>query len=502
MTKAFVNDSPKRDYRPRRDWALAACLVLCFQFVVAAPAVAEDDIVLKVGETRLMTVKPVSRVAVGHAGVVDVKVVTPNELLLVGKGEGKTAILLWPHDGPPTERSVRVSKADPALTTADLATMIRDEGISVRVAGGYLVLEGEAKKPATYQRLAKIEAAFGGQILDLVGPASALVAEAGEGLQLDSEPASNSDLQTRFDPKEAQAFLDRAVGPGLWTEVRRERLVVGGEVKDEEQVARVRDIAGLFDDRALILVSTAKPQTRQISVKARVVEIQRSAMRELGVEWPAEVRFGRTARPVFGQSESSPEDVTARLRAFEQAGKARMLAEPNLVVVAGSEGSFVVGGQVPIPVQQESGTTVEWKEYGVRLRVVPNVEEGDLIRLAIRPEVSTLDWVNGTRVDGAVLPALRVRTTETVVVHKNGGTVVVAGLLHSLEGDNTSQTPWLAQLPLIGRLFRMPRTSSEDTELAVFVSTSLVGTDGVGAMTSAEPSPIGATSVVNRRIPQ
>lgn len=463
-----------RDGRGYCRWNRTAALLLALLSLATAVLLggavsADEELGLKVGETRLLSVRPVNRVAVGHAGIVDVKVVSPTELLVVAKSEGRTVIVLWPAEGQPVERPVRVIRADPSLTVQDLAAMIDDAGVGVKLSGGYLVLEGEPIEKSTYVRLAKINSAFAGQILNLVTP--------------DAPPPSAPPMETQrfevaapIDPdlSEVKEVLERLVGPGLSAENRQGRLLVTGQVDDEAQLATASEVAHLFDPEALVLIHIRTASARQVTVKARIVEIQRAALRELGVEWPREVHLGNPTRPAFGQAQDASFDtVIAKLHIYEQSGKARMLAEPNLIVASGSQGQFLAGGQVPIPVRQESGVTIEWKEYGVKLQVQPVIEEEGLIRLTVRPEVSTLDWANAARVDGSTLPALRTRSAETSVVQRNGGTLVVAGLIQSEEGEHGSQVPWLAQLPLLGRFFRAPRTSSEETELAIFVSAAV-----------------------------
>jgi pilus assembly protein CpaC len=163
------------------------------------------------------------------------------------------------------------------------------------------------------------------------------------------------------------------------------------------------------------------------------------------------------------------------IRALRSRGLFQSLAEPNLIAYNGQEASFLAGGEIPIPVVQ--GTTnavsVEYKEYGVRLHFRPTVA-GDMIRLHVRPEVSTLDFSNGILLSGFRIPALSTRRAETDVELRDGQSFAVAGLLNNLSQDDVNSVPGLSRLPIIGRLFRSRAERAEQTELLVLITPQLV----------------------------
>ena len=131
------------------------------------------------------------------------------------------------------------------------------------------------------------------------------------------------------------------------------------------------------------------------------------------------------------------EGVGGVLRALQQKGAFQSLAEPNLIAYNDQEASFLAGGEFPVPIVQGAGNastvTVQFKEFGIRLNFTPTIA-GDVIRLKVRPEVSTLDFNNGVTLSGFRIPALTTRRAETDVELRDGQSFAIAGLL-----DNTTQ---------------------------------------------------------------
>ncbi len=163
------------------------------------------------------------------------------------------------------------------------------------------------------------------------------------------------------------------------------------------------------------------------------------------------------------------------MRALEQKGGFQSLAEPNLIAYNGQEASFLAGGEFPVPiVQGATGTvTVQFKEFGIRLNFRPTIA-GDVIRLKVRPEVSTLDFANGITLEGFRIPALTTRRAETDVELRDGQSFAIAGLLDNLRQNDHAAIPILSKLPIIGSLFKSKAERAEETELMVLITPRLV----------------------------
>jgi pilus assembly protein CpaC len=167
--------------------------------------------------------------------------------------------------------------------------------------------------------------------------------------------------------------------------------------------------------------------------------------------------------------------VGAVVKALQQKGFFQSLAEPNLIAYNGEEASFLAGGEIPVPVVQGlgGGISIVFKEFGIRLKFRPFIA-GDVIRLHVAPEVSTLDFVNGITLSGFRIPALSVRRAETDVELRDGQSFAIAGLLDNVTQTNNAAIPLLGSLPIIGHLFKSKADRAERTELLVLITPRLV----------------------------
>ena len=168
------------------------------------------------------------------------------------------------------------------------------------------------------------------------------------------------------------------------------------------------------------------------------------------------------------------EGIGVVVKALQSKGYFQSLAEPTLIAYNGQEASFLAGGEFPVPfVSGAAGTvSVVFKEFGIRLNFKPTIA-GDVIRLHLRPEVSTLDFANGVVLNGFQIPALQTRYAETEVELRDGQSFAIAGLLNNTDQVSRQWIPVLGQLPIIGPLFRSRGKNRSTTELLVLVTPRL-----------------------------
>lgn len=227
-------------------------------------------------------------------------------------------------------------------------------------------------------------------------------------------------------------------------------------------------------------------QSQQVLLEVRFVEASRSAVKEIG--------FGNSfdANDVVGVTDSGTisgiaektialftnvgnENVDITLRALEQKGVIRTLAEPNLVALSGDTASFLAGGEYPIPVSNENNQiSVEFKKFGVSLDFTPTVLGDGLVNLRVRPEVSSLDRANGIRSAGIEIPGISVRRADTTIELHDGQAFAIAGLLQNDYSNDVRQTPWLGNVPVLGQLFASKRYQKNESELVIIVTPRLV----------------------------
>lgn len=471
-----VNASSASEPARRLLWrAVLGLLVLTL--AVAAPVIGADvpgEILLLAGESRVISGTEVSRVAVGEPGVADVRVLSPAEVLVNGKAEGQTTLLLWTTQGKVTETNIRVLRARAPLSDRDIADLLGEPRVKVREMSGYLVAEGLVT-PAQRERITRLGALLGTQFLDLTEVPPSLAPEPSGAPPAAAPSPAERPVPDEPQPEDLAQFLRRVVGPGVAVEQDHGRTVLSGRVASEAVHQRVLQLAQAFYGRGLVDALSVEPISRLFQIKARLIEVDRQASRELGLEWPATLAVGEPAGPdglpAGGWVRLEP--LLVRLRALEESGRARMLAEPSMTVADGVEGAFLSGGQIPVPLETDGRVTIEWREYGIRLRVKPTLLPSGLVRLEARPEVSSLDWANGVRSAGSTVPALKTRWAETVIEQRSGDTLILAGLSLSEQSEHDGRLPGFADIPVLGSLARSGRGALKQTDLTILLTTTL-----------------------------
>jgi pilus assembly protein CpaC len=227
-------------------------------------------------------------------------------------------------------------------------------------------------------------------------------------------------------------------------------------------------------------------QSQQVLLEVRFLEASRSAVREIGFGNTIDANdFKSTTESgtISGLAEKTValftnlggENIDVRIRALEEKGVIRTLAEPNLVALSGDTASFLAGGEFPIPVSnKDNQITVEFKKFGVSLDFTPTVLGEGLVNLRVRPEVSALDKANGIRASNIEIPGISVRRADTTVELHDGQAFAVAGLLQNNYSNDVRQTPWLGSVPILGALFSSKRYQRNESELVIIVTPRLV----------------------------
>ncbi|WP_186176353.1 type II and III secretion system protein family protein [Vibrio jasicida] len=258
------------------------------------------------------------------------------------------------------------------------------------------------------------------------------------------------------------------------------RLVGEMLTKDRtKKVSYVRDINGDKYDLAYTteygyeqIVNNLKVlATEQINVKLTIAEVSTSFLSNIGIAYNDGFDTGTFVNKIL---DFTAEDIVTIISAHADDNIGTVLAEPNLSVISGERASFHVGGEMPIAVRDEDGTTIEYKEYGIRLGLIAKVSDSNNIRLTMLPEVSSIDENHTTSTGYFDVPLFKTRKAETTVQLKNGQSFVLAGLLTTEEKESLSKVPFLGDLPILGALFRNSKTSTSKTELVIVATVNLV----------------------------
>jgi len=264
-------------------------------------------------------------------------------------------------------------------------------------------------------------------------------------------------------------------------------VLLSGEASTSAASARAAEIAEHYAPKEVTSQITLRA-AQQIMVEVRVLEINRTALKDMGFNLTATNSSGLNiatgtglingatspagAFTIGGKIGTTQVDLT--LQALETKGLLRTLARPNLTAMSGEEASFLAGGEFPYPVPNGLGqVTIEFRQYGVKLKVTPTIEASGQIKLKVAPEVSQLDQAHSVQIDGFLLPSLDISNASTTVELKDGQSFAIAGLFQQSYNNAISQVPGLGNLPVLGTLFRSASFQRQETELAILVTPRL-----------------------------
>ena len=250
----------------------------------------------------------------------------------------------------------------------------------------------------------------------------------------------------------------------------------------------------------VIVRSAADRQSVLLAV--RVAEVRKDALTELGVsglyrdanaragtgifntdnnidKTTGDINIPGTARFATVLSDFGTKNFMAFIDAQATKGRARLLAEPNLLAGNRDTATFLEGGEFPVPIAQPgaNGTvtlTIQFREFGIRLSFIPEIVSDSLIKLAVRPEVSNLDFTNGIVLSGFRIPALRTRRTATTVDVRRDQSLIISGLFSENRERTRSGIPLLMDIPILGALFGTSSWTTNETELLILVTPTIV----------------------------
>jgi len=410
----------------RRSCLVNAVCLLCLGLLGGVPAHAQPESgaapsspavqlhVLAHQSVLLDAPFDIKRVSIARPETADVMVVSPRQMMVIGKTFGTTTLVYWSREEVANSVEVIVG-INLDLVREDLRKIAPGETIEVSAAGDTLVLTGTVGDNVVQTRLVEGARAHVKNIVNL--------------------------LRVR---KLDQVLLQVRV-----SEVNR-------------TLAKELGFNFLFEGKTLRGNITPPGNFNPMFGDASAV--------------PG-VAFSDALQAFVAKPGAFP-DFAVFLRALQDKGGLKTLSEPNIVVADGSMGNFLVGGEFPVVISTSSGggtsPTVTYKEFGIILKFRPKISPNGEIFLNVTQEVSELDFANGITLSGFRIPALKSRKAESGLQLADGQTFVLAGLLDNKVQKTVSKIPLLGDIPILGTLFRSTRYSNNETELMVMVTPKIV----------------------------
>jgi len=448
--------------------------LLALVALMALPAVASaqdsnNTIALGVGSQKVISVSNVAKIAVGDPNVADVKPVGSNQILVVGMNEGRTTLIIFRTSGQRLTYLISVRKQDPNEVIGEIRKLLGDrEGITVRMVGDRIYLDGQAYTAEDNERVT--------QITQLYPNVKSFVKVAPNAKKLVANNL-NAALQ-KAGLKNVQANV---VGTTIFLE---------GSVESQQDLQKAELITKAIGEHVENLLTVGIK--RMVLTEVQLVEIRRSNTDHLGIKWPTDIS-GNTAYSFIVNNTNvipGPGQFTGALNmnttassdfAFSLAfddGYARVLAQPKLVCASGETAEFLAGGQVPIPMITANQFAVEFKDYGVILKIKPTADRNGNIQTLIETEASEIDRSVSVAIGANVsVPGFRTRKVKTNVTVRHGETIVLSGVFQNDEEKDVAKLPGPGNIPLIGELFKNRTFQGSKRELVIFVTPRIVNPD-------------------------
>jgi pilus assembly protein CpaC len=290
---------------------------------------------------------------------------------------------------------------------------------------------------------------------------------------------------------------------------REGRVVLTGMVSSEAKSEAAVKLATLYTKDVANSIVVNRALIKQVKLKVRIVEVDRSKLNQFGINFftqggsiisgtstqqfqttqtltPAQSSSGSNSFETLTVSNmlnfllfSTKLNLGATLQDLESKQVLQILAEPNITTLSGEKANFLAGGEFPFPVVQGSSggntsITIQFRSYGVKLEFTPTVNADGTIELKVAPEVSALDFTNAVTISGYTIPAISTRRADTQVTVRSGQSFAISGLLDRRTTDLYSATPGIANVPILGQLFKSKGVTHSTSEILVVVSPEVV----------------------------
>lgn len=419
-------------------------LVTAAMIGAAGNVFAADILNVSVNGSRYMEDSGITRLAVGNPDIADIRLLSNNDYLVVGKKAGSTSLLVWSDHGR-QEYNVYVSGDDEGTEKA-IQKAIGYPGVKVQMMNGKLLLRGKVKNQYEHDSAVKVAQLYLGS-----GGGAASSASAngeGQGAAVDSNII---DLLDMTNP----------------SQVRLEAQII------EINTSAERDLGIQYWSPTLGNTTTTNAFGETTST-----DITRGSSNLFYVG-----ENFKNPRGSFGWLGSHISNMNASLQALVTEGKARILSRPSITTMSGQKANILIGGRIPIPTSAGDGQiAIDWRDYGIKLNIEPVVDAENKITSKVHAEVSTLDYGHSVTENDFSIPAIASREADAVINVRSGMTMAIGGLLNSQDGKTVTKIPLLGDIPIIGQFFRHTQKTRDNRELLILITPTLVSDDTPVAM--------------------
>lgn len=412
--------------------------------------------------------RDVRDVMVSNPAAVDAVVLSSNRVFLLARKIGESNAFFFDNTGDQFATMEIYIERETAALESLLNRLIPGANIKVEMLNQTIVLTGSVKNPTDAVRASTIAKQFSTVEYEVKGDTQA------EGASI--KEFSKSDAQTVINmlsvEAEEQVMLKVTVAEVQRTLLKQLGVNLGATISSGNFAT------SLLTENALPLTAAAGLGRLPIPGLGTDGDTTATGCEVIGAlcnhnAGPGANSFGNSG--FSGGYGSNSARISHAIRALERDGLIRTLAEPNLTAVSGEPAKFLAGGEYPVPVVDTAGAlSVTYKEFGVGLAFTPIVLSEGRISLKIETEVSELTNQGAVVLNGISIPALKKRQAKSTVELPSGGTLAMAGLISDDVRQNIDGLPGAKDIPILGTLFRSRDFVKNETELVVIVTPYLV----------------------------
>lgn len=397
-----------------------------------------------VGDSLRIDGAKISKVAVSNNRVLKVVKEAGPTLLINAKSRGNATLHVWYRGGSdPSKYSFAVMAATVYRKLSEVKSVLKDiKGLKISAAGEKIYITGLVNNPADMELVNRISSS-GKEVVNYTRLSDNVVF--GEYSRLADSLFELGLYDVNIKKVESSLFLDA---------VARTKK----QIENAEYYIKSNYPSSHYDIKLV---------PYQIDIDVKIVELNSSESRNMGLELPAEYNLSRhTILSIL--------DVDSILHLSEGKGSAKIVSNPSLSSNDGEVAAFHVGGSIPIKLNSKYSASLDWKNYGVILNFTPKVINDDTVELSISTEFSSVDNESSSNSnDNSNTPSFLVREVKTIVTLDAGKAVVISGLVSKNISKSNVGLPGIANIPVLSDLFSSNDDTSSSTELAVIVTPTI-----------------------------
>ena len=286
-------------------------------------------------------------------------------------------------------------------------------------------------------------------------------------------------------------FIKQSMGlDGVQVAKVGDKLVLQGTVENQYELNNALGMAKVYagEDNIVNLIQMKNPT--MVNLSALVIDISGKDARDLGFKYGVakeisldggvpKITFG-TAGDFFvfldwqDYTHHPFQNVDFMIQALASQNKIKVLSRPNITTMSGEEAEILIGGELPIPTSKDGEISVEWKPYGIKLKIKPQVDQESKITSKVEAEVSGIDASVSIPTSAGKIPGLISRKASTMLSVPDGQTMAIGGLMNSDESKVITKVPILGDIPIIGEFFKHTSTSKDKRELMILITPTIV----------------------------